>query len=570
MHKTLEKQLRAQFYRGNRGVFALAVFAALAGGTLNLIVTWLMQQLIDAASGAPGALPLAALAEITGGFVVLCAVLFLLKYASEPRFIARAMRQYKELAFQKLTEKSIASFRDESTAAYLSALTNDAASVEADYLAQQLAVITKTVTFFGALFMMLWYSPLLTAIAVGVTALPLAASLLTGGRLQAAEKQVSERNRDFTAALSDCLSGFAVVKTFKAEREIFQLFAESNRALEQEKFSRRRLKVLIGMIGAVTGLVAQLGVFLAGTWLALSGSGLTAGTVILFVNLMNFMIGPVSELPALLAGRRAALGLIGKLADALEKDGSAGGSRMLSRLEHGIELRDVSFGYEAGKDVLRHVSARFEAGRAYAIVGGSGSGKSTLLNLLLAENTGYRGSVLLDGTELRELSPEALYGLMSVIHQNVFVFNASIRDNVSMFREFPQEALDEAIRRAHLRELLDARGADYLCGENGKGLSGGEKQRVSIARSLLKKSSVLLVDEATAALDMQTAHQVSSDILDLTGMTRIVVTHSLEEALLRRYDGIFVLKNGTLAESGSFDELMQRKGYFYALFTVAQ
>ena len=570
MHKTLEKQLRAQFYRGNRGVFALAVFAALAGGTLNLIVTWLMQQLIDAASGAPGALPLAALAEITGGFVVLCAVLFLLKYASEPRFIARAMRQYKELAFQKLTEKSIASFRDESTAAYLSALTNDAASVEADYLAQQLAVITKTVTFFGALFMMLWYSPLLTAIAVGVTALPLAASLLTGGRLQAAEKQVSERNRDFTAALSDCLSGFAVVKTFKAEREIFRLFAESNRALEQEKFSRRRLKVLIGMIGAVTGLVAQLGVFLAGTWLALSGSGLTAGTVILFVNLMNFMIGPVSELPALLAGRRAALGLIGKLADALEKDGSAGGSRTLSRLEHGIELRDVSFGYEAGKDVLRHVSARFEAGRAYAIVGGSGSGKSTLLNLLLAENTGYRGSVLLDGTELRELSPEALYGLMSVIQQNVFVFNASIRDNVSMFREFPQEALDEAIRRAHLRELLDARGADYLCGENGKGLSGGEKQRVSIARSLLKKSSVLLVDEATAALDMQTAHQVSSDILDLTGMTRIVVTHSLEEALLRRYDGIFVLKNGTLAESGSFDELMQRKGYFYALFTVAQ
>ena len=570
MHKTLEKQLRAQFYRGNRGVFALAVFAALAGGTLNLIVTWLMQQLIDAASGAPGALPLAALAEITGGFVVLCAVLLLLKYASEPRFIARAMRQYKELAFQKLTEKSIASFRDESTAAYLSALTNDAASVEADYLAQQLAVITKTVTFFGALFMMLWYSPLLTAIAVGVTALPLAASLLTGGRLQAAEKQVSERNRDFTAALSDCLSGFAVVKTFKAEREIFQLFAESNRALEQEKFSRRRLKVLIGMIGAVTGLVAQLGVFLAGTWLALSGSGLTAGTVILFVNLMNFMIGPVSELPALLAGRRAALGLIGKLADALEKDGSAGGSRTLSRLEHGIELRDVSFGYEAGKDVLHHVSARFEAGRAYAIVGGSGSGKSTLLNLLLAENTGYRGSVLLDGTELRELSPEALYGLMSVIQQNVFVFNASIRDNVSMFREFPQEALDEAIRRAHLRELLDARGADYLCGENGKGLSGGEKQRVSIARSLLKKSSVLLVDEATAALDVQTAHQVSSDILDLTGMTRIVVTHSLEEALLRRYDSIFVLKNGTLAESGSFDELLQRKGYFYALFTVAQ
>ena len=113
----------------------------------------------------------------------------LLKYASEPRFIEKAMRQYKDFAFQKLTEKSISSFRAESTAAYLSALTIDAASIEADDLSQLLSVITKAVTFFGALAMMLWYSPLMTAIAAGVTVLPLIASLLTGGQLQAAEKR---------------------------------------------------------------------------------------------------------------------------------------------------------------------------------------------------------------------------------------------------------------------------------------------------------------------------------------------------------------------------------------------
>ena len=107
-------------------------------------------------------------------------------------------------------------------------------------------------------------------------------------------------------------------------------------------------------------------------------------------------------------------------------------------------------------------------------------------------------------------------------------------------------------------------------GGHGSGLSGGEKQRVSIARSLLKRSSVLLADEVTAALDAETAHQVSSDILDLTGMTRIVVTHTLEESLLRRYDGILVLKDSRVNEFGSFDELMQRNGYFHALFTVAQ
>ena len=566
----LRAQLTAQFYRGNLGYLMLALLAALAGGSLNLILSWLMQQLIDAASGLPGTLGLGTLARLSCGFLALYVALSLLKYASEPRFLARAMRQYKEFAFRKLMDKSVFSFRDESTAAYLSALTNDAGSIETDFLSQQLSVITKLVTFLGALGMMLWYSPLLTAVAAGLMLLPLAASILTGNRLQAAEARVSDRNRDFTAALRDCLDGFPVVKTFRAEKEIFRLFAESSRALEDEKFSRRRLKLLVGMIGAVAGVVAQLGVFLVGTWLALTGHGLTAGTVILFVNLMNFLIEPVSVLPSLLAGQRAARALIAKLADALERNPAAEGTVQLSGLQSGIRLENVSFGYTPDTEVLHGISAEVQAGRAYAIGGGSGSGKSTLLHLLMAGSTAYGGRILLDGTELREAAPESVYELISVIQQNVFVFNASIEENISMFRQFPQEELGDAIRHAHLGELLARRGQDSLCGENGCSLSGGEKQRISIARSLLKKSSVLLADEATAALDAQTAHQVSSDLLDLEGMTRIVVTHTLEQALLRRYDGILVLKNGEIAESGSFDELMARKGYFYALYTVSQ
>ena len=569
-HNSLARQLTAQFFRGNLPMFALAVFAALTGGTLNLIVTWLMQQLIDAASGLPGALPLGQLAWITGGFILLCAALMLLKYASEPRFIEKAMRQYKDFAFQKLTEKSISSFRAESTAAYLSALTNDAASIEADDLSQLLSVITKAVTFFGALAMMLWYSLLMTAIAAGVTVLPLIASLLTGGQLQAAEKRVSDQNRDFTAALSDCLGGFSVVKTFRAEKEIFRLFAESNRALEQEKFSRRRLKALVGMIGATTGIIAQLGVFLAGAYLALTGKGLTAGAVILFVNLMNFMIEPGAELPALLAARKAARGLIAKLADALEQDEVQPDGVQIAPLMRQLRLEDVRFSYDGETEILRGVSAVFDAGKAYAIVGASGSGKSTLLNLLTTPGMAYAGKILLDGTELHTVSPESLYETVSVIQQNVFVFNASIRDNVTMFRSFPPEELAQAVRRAQLEALLAERGEDYLCGENGSGLSGGEKQRISIARSLLKHASVLLADEATAALDAQTAHQVTDDILSLSGVTRIVVTHTLEQAALRRYDGILVLKDGRIAESGSFDDLMAQKGYFYALYTVSQ
>ena len=568
--KPLKKQLESQFYHKNIPALCLAVFSSLIGGSLNLIVSWLMMQLIDAASGVPGTLPIGTLAKLSGGFVVLCIAVFLLEYISMPLYIERAMLQYKNFAFRKLTEKGISSFRDESTATYLSALTNDSTSIETDYLEQQMALISKVFTFAGALVMMLWYSPLLTAIAAGVTILPLIASLLTGSRIEAAERRVSDRNRSFTAALSDCLAGFSVVKSFKAEKEIFKLFAENNRALEGEKFSKRRIKTIVGMIGTVTGIIAQLGVFLIGSYFALSGYGLTPGVVIIFVNLMNFMISPIAELPGLLASRKAARGLIDKLATALESNPVSKGTSELTHLASGIRLENVSFGYDDSKEVLHGISAFFDAGKAYAVVGASGSGKSTMLNLLTAAAGNYRGHILIDDTELRSIASESLYELISVIQQNVFIFNASIRDNVTMFRSFPEQEIEDAISHAHLNALIAERGDGYLCGENGKGLSGGEKQRISIARSLLKKSSVLLADEATASLDAQTAHQVASDILDLDGITRIVVTHGLEESLLRRYDGIVVLKDGRIEESGSFDELMERKGYFHALFTVSQ
>ena len=568
--KPLGKQLRGQFFYKNIPIFCLAVFAALAAGSLNLILSWIIQQLMDTAAGKSGALSFRTLLLISAGFVLLCAGLSLLNYASQPRFLERAMRQYKDFAFKKLIGKSISSFRDESAAGYLSALTNDAASIETNYLAQMLAMITKAVTFIGALLLMCRCSMLMTAIAAGLTVLPLIASLLTGNRLQAVESRVSERNGEFTAALSDCLAGFTVVKNFKAEREIFRLFAQSNKALEHEKFTGRRIKTLVGMIGAVTGIFAQLGVFIAGVYLSMKGGSMTPGAVVLFVNLMNFIISPIAELPGLLACRKAALGLVDKLAAALERSSSREGSETLNRLEHGIRLENVSFAYEPGKTVLHGINAEFEAGKAYALVGGSGSGKSTLLNLLMAAETNYSGHILADGIELSDISTESLYGTMAAIQQNVFVFNASIKDNVSMFRDFPKTEMDEAIARAHLGALIRERGEDYLCGENGSGLSGGEKQRISIARSLLKKSSVLLADEVTAALDAQTAHRVSSDILDLQGITRIVVTHTLEESLLRRYDKIFVLRGGRIEEAGSFADLMANKGYFYALFTVAQ
>lgn len=470
----------------------------------------------------------------------------------------------------KLTEKSTAAFYDESTAGYLSALTNDVVSIETDYLSQQLSVIRLVVTFVGALTMMIWYSPLMTAIALGLTVLPLVSSLLVGNQLKKAAQRVSDQNKSFTATLRECLDGFSVIKSFRAEKELRKVFSSNNELLEDEKCAKSRTTILVEMIGSIAGIIAQLGVFITCTYLALSGYGLTPGVVIVFVNLMNYMVQPVTELPRLLSNRKAALGLIEKLATSLEQNTTPPGNGCASNISSDILVRGVSFGYDDNKEILHNISIRFEAGKAYAIVGKSGSGKSSLLNLLMIPGLKYNGQILFDKTDIRNIPSETLYELISMIQQNVFIFNASIRDNVTMFQSFNQQEIESAIQRARLSNLLSERGEGYLCGENGSGLSGGEKQRISIARSLLKRSTILLADEITSALDVQTAYQVTSDILDLRGITRIMVTHSMEKSLLQRYDGIVVLKDGYIEEVGRFDDLMERKGYFYALYTVGQ
>ena len=187
----------------------------------------------------------------------------------------------------------------------------------------------------------------------------------------------------------------------------------------------------------------------------------------------------------------------------------------------------------------------------------------------MGSSSNYQGEICIDGVSIKNIESESLYQLMTSVQQNVFVFNDTIRNNVTMFHEFPDKEVTLALERSGLSEFIEKRGEEFVCGENGANLSGGERQRISIARALLRKSPILLVDEATAALDAATARAVSFSILNLVGMTRIVVTHRLEEAILRRYDKILVMKNGTICEQGKFDTLMQQKGQFYSLFQIA-
>lgn len=563
-----QKQIRRTMLKGNIFLFFVSVLCSLLNAVLNVFVAYLFQIILDAATNH-------SMDGLTRA-ICFCVIYFivyivnnLLMRETKNRFIQKALCQYKEYAFKKMMQKSISSFASESTSTYISGLSNDINSIEENLLESVLNIVVYIATFVAAMGMMFWYSWKLTLVAIIFSVLPMFVSFAVGNKLVVLEKSVSDGNKSFVGMVKDMLNGFSVVKSFKAEKEVTSIFIKSNSELEEGKCQKRKRLDLIQLISGSSGILVQVAVFLYGSYLAIEGA-ITVGVVVAFVQLMNYILTPISIIPTLLAKCSAALGLMNKLADRLEDYQELRGDVEKRELHHAIICKDLSFGYEEGKQVLNHISLQFECGKSYAIVGASGSGKSTLLNLLLGSYSTYEGEILFDDVELKEISSSSLYDLLSIIQQNVFIFDSNVKENITMFKNFSDEEIEQAIEKSGLRSFMKEKGETYNCGENGAGLSGGERQRISIARSLLRKTPVLLMDEATASLDNATSYLVEDAILRIEEMIRIVITHKLQETMLQRYDQIIVLNEGSVIEKGSFSELMEKKGYFYSLFQINQ
>ncbi|MCI9231902.1 MAG: ABC transporter ATP-binding protein [Lachnospiraceae bacterium] len=566
--KQRAKEYIREFYRNNRANFTLAVIAATLSSGMQVGIAYLLKELTDVSmSGDLGTL--AGLVRTAVAFLLLTVGIWLLDRRFRHNFIRKAVEGYRNKAFDAITSKGIASFGKENTSSYISALTNDVNSIEANYLTANFTFLTLTLQAVASVGLMLWYSwPLtLTVMALGV--LLIAASLPFGNRIAEQERKVSEKNAGFLSMVKDLLSGLGVIKSFQAQEEAAALYYDRNGKLEQTKCRRRKAAETVNIVSFIGSFTVQMGVFCYGAYLSIQGR-ITPGVVIAFVQMMNYIISPIQQLPGLLANRKAAVGLIEKMAVYGEDISSGANLEKLETVGDGIRFEHVDFAYAEGADALKDVSVRFEAGKSYAIVGGSGSGKSTLLNLIMGSCPGYRGSVTVGGKEISRLQPDSIFDVISVIQQNVFIFDDTIARNICMFREFDREQVDWAVNGAGLSGLMDEKGEEYVCGEGGACLSGGERQRIAIARSLLRNSPVLLVDEATSALDAETADSVTDSILNIQGLTRLVVTHRLDEKTLSRFDGIVVMKNGRITEQGTFQELMEQRRYFYSLYMVSR
>lgn len=569
--RALKRSIREytrKFYHKNKFDFCMAMLTTLANGMLQVMIAYLLKELLEfSMRGSMEEL----FGKVAESVMFLCVItgVWMLDRQFKYRFMKKAVMGYRNKAFDAITGKSISSFARENTGSYISALTNDVGSIEGSYLLANFEIPSLVLQAVTALALMLWYSRPLTLVVLLMAVVLILLSLPFGETMARQEEEVSRKNAGFVSMVKDLLGGQSVIKSFQAQGEAASLFYEKNLQLEQSKCRRRRTAELVNIVSFMGAFGVQIVVFLYGAYLSVQGK-VDPSAVIAFVQLMNYIINPIQRFPGLWANRRAAVELIGKMADYGKKEVSGRKLEPLGDVRQEIRLDHVGFSYDGNGEALKDVTLRFQAGKSYAIVGGSGCGKSTLLNLLMGSYSDYKGNITMDGREVRAVDPDSIFDVISVIQQNVFIFDDTIGKNICMFKEFDRETVDQAVRKAGLARLMEEKGEDYACGEGGAHLSGGEKQRIAIARSLLRNSSVLLVDEATSALDAETAEGVTNAILDIRGLTRLVVTHRLEEKTLKRFDEIVVMRNGRVVEQGVFGELMEKRQYFYSLYMVSR
>ena len=567
--KKLNKELYRTPFSNGKKWFLISMVSMVILSAYNLIISWLLQKIIDFAAGIDKT-PFYQLALVSLlSFLVFIVFYFIFRYA-HPKFLQTLSTSYKELLFSKILRNNSRTVSEIGSGQFLSKLSNDLKSIEENYFDFYITLIDIGISFVGAIVLMLWYSPVLTMVAIALSILPLLASIPASKEITKTEKNLSKKNADFMEFMRDTLSGYSVIKNFQAEFELENRFHEENVKIEKAKFLRRFAEENINLLSTAASVVMRLGVFLFGAWLSLSNSHVTPGIVLVFLQLLTFVITPIEKIPSLFANRKAARSLIAQTEELFYEKDDEQEKLEINTLKSAIEVQNLSFSYENNGKALQAVSLTFHAGKKYAIVGASGSGKSTLFKLLTKYSNEYDGNILFDGIDLRNITYSSLSQIISTVQQNVFVFHDSIYNNICLYKSIPEEKFDYVIQKSGLSSLIQQKGKDFSCGANGNKLSGGEKQRISIARALLRNTSILLMDEASSALDEKTADEIMHSILDMPDTTSLVITHRLNSTLLKKYDGICVLHHGKIIEFGPFDELMKNKGLLYSLVLLSQ
>ena len=485
------------------------------------------------------------------------------------KLVRQIMSRYKNMVFQSILDRDYRDFSKEKSGKFISVLTENMKKIEQDYLYQYFNIsknLSLMIFSLLAMFIGNWFLTLLVIIA---SIIPMMISGFIGQKSASLQNRAMVADQKYLAKVKDILAGFLVIKSFNVKDAICEDYSHESEKFDEINFIKGKFDVLANVISQLSGMIVFLVAFGGGMYLVFNSST-TIGSVTAIVQLVNFVVMPLNEVGMGISKFREGQATL----DAFEvKDVTEFQTGETKEyFDDVISFSNIDFSYPNTEEkIFNHLSLKIQKGEKIAIVGMSGSGKSTLFNLLLRFYDVTSGHISIDNKDLQAISAESLYNLMTIVQQDVYIFDDTLRANITLNQSFTDEEIKQAVQQSGLESyvLENESGLQTLCGENGSNLSGGQKQRLSIARALIRKTPILLLDEATSSLDNQVTTEIENSILDIQDLTALVVTHKLNETILKKYDRILFMKGGVIVEDGSFGDLMDRRGEFYKLFELS-
>jgi len=478
------------------------------------------------------------------------------------------MYNFKKDLFQSLMKHDIKKFSETNYSDYISIFNNDLSLLEKNYFDSLFIIIKNVVILIFSCIMLIYIQPIVALVGIILSCLPFLVTKIFGNKLAEATDNYSESLKKYNSLLKDNLVGFEIIKSYMIEANIIHLHDKENTNVEKSKKKSFYIKANADVATNFIAIGTQFAVYLVAGYFVIQGK-ISAGGVIAITQLMYKVVNPVFDIIQNTNNIKSVKTINNKIKSIINYDPKRT-SLMNVNIENEIVFDKVNFKYDSSSFQLRDITLHIECGKKYAIVGESGSGKSTIIKLLLGYFQNYTGNITLDGINISDLSSENLYQLFSVMHQNVFLFDDSILNNITLYNEYKLEDIFNTIEKVGLSKYINNL-QDNIYSKiegNGNNLSGGEKQRIALARALIKNNKWVIMDEATSYLDNETFSTIENLILRLRDVTCITITHRYSKDILEQYDKIFVLKNGELYEEGTFDELLAKKRLFYSLYTV--
>ena len=485
------------------------------------------------------------------------------------KLVRQIMSRYKNKVFKSILDRDYREFSKEKSGKFISILTENMKKIEQDYLHQYFNIsknISLMIFSLVAMFIGNWFLTLLVIIA---SIIPMMISGFIGQKSASLQNSSMIADQKYLAKVKDILAGFLVIKSFNVKEAIRQDYKNESEKLDEIYFIKGKFDVLSNVISQLSGMIVFLVAFGGGMYLVFGGHT-TIGSVTAIVQLVNFVVMPLNEIGMGMSKFREGQATLNsfEVKDVIELQTG----KTKEYFEDVISFSNVDFSYpNAEEKIFNNLSLQIKKGEKIAIVGMSGSGKSTLLNLLLRFYDVTSGYISIDNQDLQAISAESLYNLMTIVQQDVYIFDDTLKANITLSQSFTEDDIKKAVQQSGLESYIleNELGLQTLCGENGSNLSGGERQRLSIARALIRKTPILLLDEATSSLDNKVTTEIENSILEIQDLTVLVVTHKLNKSMLKKYNRILFMKNGVIVEDGSFDNLMDRKGEFYKLVELS-